>query len=287
MSNEKNDGISSIGFLIPLGAGMLLILGFLALPFLSMIRMSVFKGDGSWAGAANFAKVLSSPYYYRAFANSVIVAGFSSIAGLAAGGIAASALHALPGKWKDRVLLITSMSSNFAGVPLAFGFIVLLGGNGMLTVLFKESGIPLLGNFDLYSWTGLSLVYVYFQVPLCTLLMLPAFDALKKEWREAATLLGAGSAAYWLRIALPVLAPALAGTAGILFANALGAYATAYAMVGSNFSLVPIRIGGLVASNVTLQPELGAALAVVLTLLMGASIALNQGMQGLWKRLSK
>jgi putative spermidine/putrescine transport system permease protein len=280
-------GIRYPGFLVPLAAGCLVLVGFLALPFLAMVRSSLQAPDGSWAGAGNFMKALTSPYYSRSFTNSLAVSAFSAGVGLVLGAAAAAAIHSLPGKWRDRALLVASMSSNFAGVPLAFGYIILLGANGMLTILFQKWGVPGLRDFDLYSWAGLGLVYVYFQLPLCTLLLLPAFDALKKEWKEAARILGATDAAFTLRIALPVLAPALVGTAGILFANALGAYATAYALVGSNFGLVPIRIGSLVAGDVTLQPELGAALAVLLTVLMVASIILNQGMQSMWKRLAK
>jgi putative spermidine/putrescine transport system permease protein len=238
-------------------------------------------------GLANFKRALTSAFYYKAFYNSLLVSLFSAVVGLALGAVAAAALNALPARHKEKLLLISSVSSNFAGVPLAFGFIILLGANGMLTMLFQALSVPLLKSFDLYSWAGLGLVYVYFQIPLCAILLLPAFEALRKDWKEASAMLGASSAAYWRLIALPVLTPALVGTAGILFANALGAYATAYALVGSNFGLVPIRIASLVASNVNLQPELGAALAVLLTLLMAASIGLNQGMQALWRRLTK
>lgn len=275
-------GIRHPGFLVPLIVGGLALTAFLLVPFLSMARSSVRVQDGPWTG--NYAKALSARYYSRPFVNSLIVAGLSTTVALALGAVAAGTLRSLPGTWRDRVLLAASVSSNFSGVPLAFGYIILLGANGMATLAFQRLGVPLFKDFDLYSWSGLSLVYVYFQSPLCVLLLLPAFEALRREWREAATMLGAGRAVYWLRIALPTLAPALAGTAGILFANALGAYATAYALVGSNYGLATIRIGGLVAGDVTLQPELGSALAVMLTALMVASLALNHGMQAIWKR---
>jgi putative spermidine/putrescine transport system permease protein len=288
VSITDRGNIGHPGFLLPLSAAALLLAGFLALPFLSMIRMSFTQPETrGFAGFGNFAYTLTRPYYYRAFANSLAVSLFSCVSGLAFGALAAAALNVLPRPIKEKLLLVASVSSNFAGVPLAFGYIVLLGANGMFTILFQRLGLPGLRSFDLYSWAGLGLVYVYFQVPLCALLLLPAFEALRKEWKEASAILGASAPAYWGHIALPALAPALAGTGGILFANALGAYATAYALVGSNFSLVPIRIGSLVASNVNLQPELGAALAVMLTLLMGLSIGLNQGMQALWRRFTK
>ncbi|WP_268605479.1 ABC transporter permease subunit, partial [Escherichia coli] len=88
----------------------------------------------------------------------------------------------------------------------------------------------LMESFNLYSKSGLLVLYTYFPIPLGVLLLYPAFDALRADWRESAALLGAGPWRYWRHIGLPVLAPALMGTFVILLANALGAYATVYAL---------------------------------------------------------
>ena len=127
------------------------------------------------------------------------------------------------------------MASNFAGVPLAFAFIATLGRTGFVTALIKNLfgvNIYTQTEFDLYSFWGLSLTYMYFQFPLMVLIMAPALDGLKREWREAAEILGASAAQYWLRVALPVLLPSILGSMILLFGNAFGAYATAYASQG-------------------------------------------------------
>ena len=111
-------------------------------------------------------------------------------------------------------------------------------------------------------------IYTYFQIPLAVLLLYPAFEALKKEWQEAAALLGANTTAYWCKIAVPVLMPALLGTLVILFANAIGAYATVYALTSGNFNVVPIRIGALVSGDIFLNPYLASALSLFLIGLM-------------------
>ena len=85
-------------------------------------------------------------------------------------------------------------------------------------------------DFNLYSKTGLIILYTYFQIPLGVLLLYPAFDALRDDWRESASLLGASTWDFWRHIGIPVLTPALLGTFVILLANALGAYATVYAL---------------------------------------------------------
>lgn len=74
-------------------------------------------------------------------------------------------------KLRDFVSAFANMTSNFAGVPLAFAFIILLGFNGALTLLLKQVG--LLEDFSIYSKSGLILVYTYFQIPLGVLLLYP------------------------------------------------------------------------------------------------------------------
>lgn len=217
--------------------------------------------DETWS-LANFREILGAPFYRQAFGNSLGIAFWSSLVALLLALAGAVALKRAGGRLRGLVVAFTSMASNLGGVPLAFAFIIVLGTNGALSLLLREAGV--LGGFDLYSRTGLTLVYTYFQIPLALLLLYPPVDALQDDWQEAAALLGAGRAAYWRLIGLPVLLPAIAGTFILLFANALGAYASAYALMTSNYNLVTIRISTLVAGDIFLEPNLAAALSVLL-----------------------
>ena len=120
------------------------------------------------------------------------------------------------------------------------------------------------------------LVYCYFQVQLGLLILYPALDAVTAEIAEAARLMGAGAVAFWTRIGLPILMPALVGTFVFLFANAMGTYATAYALVGGNANLVTIRIGELMAGDVFSDPHLADALATLLIIVLAGPILLEQ-----------
>ncbi|MNO99795.1 hypothetical protein D3C76_915760 [compost metagenome] len=51
-------------------------------------------------------------------------------------------------------------------------------------------------------------------------------------------------------------------------ANALGAYATVYALTTGNFNVLTIRIAGLVAGDIFLDPNMASALAMILVGLM-------------------
>ena len=62
-------------------------------------------------------------------------------------------------------------------------------------------------GFNLLSFWGLTITYLFFQIPLMILIIMPALDGLKHEWREAAEILGATPAQYWRMVALPILLP--------------------------------------------------------------------------------
>jgi putative spermidine/putrescine transport system permease protein len=117
-------------------------------------------------------------------------------------------------------------------------------------------------GFNLLSFWGLTLTYCYFQIPLMILIIAPAVDGLKREWNEAAQTLGANSFQFWRYIGMPVLWPNLLGTLSLLFANAFGAIATAYALTGSSLNIVPILLYAQIRGDVLHNPGLGAALAL-------------------------
>lgn len=242
-------------------------------PLWWVISNSVYDDDG-WVGLAHYAEILASKFYLQAFENSLSISWWSSVIALVISLFGAASLHRVPGRFRSMVVAVVNMTSNLTGVPLAFAFIIVVGTNGALTLLFRQWG--LLNDFHLYSANGLILLYTYFQIPLGVLLLYPAFDALDDDWQAAAALLGARLWQYWMRVALPVLTPAILGTFILLFANAIGAYASAYALTTGNFNLVPIRIGSLVAGNIFLDPYTAAALSVLLVLLMVVVTAVNQ-----------
>jgi len=233
-------------------------------PLLWVMINSVRTGDG-W-GLANFGEIFGSPFYRQAIRYSLEISLWSSLIGLFIAILGSYSLRQVDSKLRDFVMAFANMTSNFAGVPLAFAFIIILGFNGAITLLLKQAGI--IEDFNLYSKTGLIILYTYFQIPLGVLLLYPAFDALREDWRESAALLGANHWAFWRHIGIPVLTPALLGTFVILLANALGAYATVYSLTTGNFNVVPIRIAGLVSGDVFLDPNMASALAMVLVGLM-------------------
>jgi putative spermidine/putrescine transport system permease protein len=103
------------------------------------------------------------------------------------------------------------------------------------------------------------------------LIITPALEGLKKEWREAADILGATRLQYWRMVALPILFPSILGTMALLFANAFGAVATAIALTGPSLNIAPILLYAQIRGDVLGNPNLGYALAFGMIIITGAA----------------
>ena len=260
---------------------------FLILPTLMLVAQAF---TGAHGATLKYVATLGEGQTLIAFRNSVIVSAAAALVGLVFGGFAAAiVLRPDMPRWvRSLATTFGAVAANFAGVPLAFAFIATLGSLGIITVWLKSIGINLYGmGFSLYSLPGLVLVYAYFQIPLMTIVITPALEALRREWREAAENLGASSWQYWRHVGLPILLPSLLSAFILLFGNAFSSYATPYALTSGNVGLVPVEISNVLSGNVMLSPQTGAALAlgmiVVMIVVMGI-YALAAKRVGRWVR---
>ena len=256
-------------------------------PSANMVLMS-FKptGGGGWT-LANYREILTESMYTAAIKNSVGISLFSSVVAIVFTTVTTYAIVSRSKKLRETFVVIANMTSNFAGIPLAFAYIILLGSSGVLLIFGRRAGIDWLANYNLYSPWGLCIVYLYFQLPMGIILLLPIYDALDKGWRESAELLGASSVQYWRRIGLPVLMPSIVGVFAMMFANAMGAYASAEALTGTGVNLLSIRIANTVTGDIFARPEIGAALSVLLAMILLVNMILGDKLAKRAEKVSK
>lgn len=269
-------------FLLVLAPFALYALAFLLLPAASVLVGAFFNEAGLFT--TSIVASLFQGQFRQAYVNSIEISAATAAAGGIFGLLMAYAAVS-PGSpaWIRTVLTTFSgVAANFAGVPLAFAFISTLGTTGLLTRLLRDQvGLDLYsGGFTLFGFAGLLLTYLYFQIPLMILVIAPAIDGMRREWREAASNLGATGVQYWRYVGLPILSPSLLGATVLLFGNAFAAYATPFALTSGVVNLVPTQIGNVLQGNVLTDPHLGQALSlgmiVVITISMSLYAVLQQ-----------
>ena len=242
----------------------------------SYLVIGSFQNEAGETTLQNYVD-LTAPNIANAFAISIEISLVTAIVGGIFGFLLAYAviLGGLPPFLRDALMTFSGVASNFAGIPLALAFIFTLGQLGIVTVFLKNFGINLYAEgFTIYSKLGLELVYLYFQFPLMVLIIAPAIDGLKPEWREAAENLGASPRQYWQRVGLPILFPTILGTMILLFGNSLGAQATAYQLTSGTLPIVPVMIGAQISGDVLHNTGLGYAMAMGLVFIMTISIVI-------------
>jgi len=260
---------------------------FIFLPSVRLFIGSFTNADGQFT-FENVIELFTQKYILDSYLLSIRISAVTALGGGIFGFLLAYSVTVggLPKSLRSALVTFSGVASNFAGVPLAFAFVATLGRTGFVTAVLKDVfGLNIYdAGFNLYSFMGLSLTYMYFQFPLMVLIMAPALDGLKREWREAAENLGANSMQYWLRIALPILLPSILGAMILLFGNAFGAYATAYALTGGRLPIITIQIGAQVRGDVLHNPNLGNAMAMGMVFIMAISLAGYSWLQGKTER---
>jgi putative spermidine/putrescine transport system permease protein len=256
-------------------------IAFLFVPAAS-VMIGAFQDKANHATFSNIRLLFDHPYidaYKTSIEVSLVTALLGGVFGLL---VAYAAIREGTPRWIRSVLTtFAGVAANFGGIPLAFAFIATIGPLGVVTVWLRNVGWdPTVHGFQLFSRTGVEIAYMYFQLPLMILVIAPAIDGLRKEWREAAANLGAKQWQFWRYIGIPVLMPSLLGAIILLFGNAFAAYATAYSLTAGTVNLVPIMIGNYYTGNVLDNPHLAQALAfgmfVVLAIMMLLYIPLQR-----------
>jgi putative spermidine/putrescine transport system permease protein len=212
----------------------------------------------------NLRTLFDEPYR-TGFKNSIEISLVTALVGGFLGFlIAYSAIRdGTPRFIRPALTTFSAVAANFGGIPLAFAFVATLGTIGVLTQFMADLGWdPYDHGFTLFGKTGIELAYLYFQFPLMVIVIMPAIDGLRREWREAAASLGASSYQFWRHIGVPILMPSLLSAVILLFGNSFAAYATAYGLTAGFVNLVPVQIGFYLSGDVLDDPHLGQALAV-------------------------
>jgi putative spermidine/putrescine transport system permease protein len=239
-----------------------------------MVAVSVGAFQDSSTGGFTMSNVNTAVHgvYLQGFKESIILSVIAAVVPGVFGLLIAYAIHtARRGAFLRQVVVTASgVFANFGGVPLAFLFIASFGSTALVTGWLSDIGVNIYNwGFSLYTLSGVALVYMYFQVPLMVLVILPALEGLRPAWREAAENMGASAWQYWRYVGGPVLLPSFLGCLMLLFGSSLSAYATAEALTTGTIPLTSIQIGSFLNGNVIAgQENVGKALGLGMVLII-------------------
>lgn len=233
---------------------------FFVLPLLSVVR------EAADDHGAAFGRVLTDPVFWAGLRGSLVLGTLAPAFSVVVGFLVALHLARLSAGVRAATLFAISLSLTFSGLVIAYGFILVFGRSGFVTLLLARLGADpaVVGGF-IFSPLGLGLAYSYYLIPRVVLVMLPVLINFDRAQIAAARSLGASAVtAYW-DILVPQVMPALLTAFCLTAAVAIGAYGTALALVGTQVNILPLVLYSKISDAGSDFP----AAAAISILLMG------------------
>jgi len=264
-----------IGWLLAAPALAVLALGF-GLPVLVLLRISLNRTDESGAmqpafGTETYAKLLGDD-----FTTELALATIGLAAGCAALAVAlalpvALAVRAAPPRWRGPLALAAVAPLLVSGTARIIGWLAILGDQGMVNGVLAALGLPAMRLIN--NWTGVRIGLTESLMPYAVLVLLAGLGRLDPRLDEAAATLGAGRARTFLRVTLPLAAPALAAGFALCLVLGVSAFVTPKLMGGGRVFVVATEIFDLALE--TVDWPAAAAMAMLLLGSIGVMILIR------------
>lgn len=218
-------------------------------------------------GGAAFGRLAADRVFWNGLRGTLILGTVAPLFSLVVGFCVALTLSRVAPHLRTTALIAISLPLTFSGLIVAYGFILLLGRAGFVTLLLAKLGFDpaVIGAF-IFSPVGLGLAYSYYLVPRVVLIVLPAITNFDRTQLIAARSLGANAFRSVVEIMLPQILPSLVAAFCLTSAVAVGAYGTALALVGTQVNILPLVLYSKISETGTDLPAASAASLVLVAI---------------------
>jgi len=245
--------------------------------------VAVLIGAFSDRGAA-FGRLAADPVFWNGLRGTLLLGTVAPLFSLTIGFCVALTLARVAPGLRTAALIAISLPLTFSGLIVAYGFILLLGRAGFVTLLLAKLGFdPAVTGAFIFSPIGLGLAYSYYLVPRVVLIVLPAISNFDRSQLAAARSLGAGAFRAVIEVMLPQILPSLVAAFCLTSAVAVGAYGTALALVGTQVNILPLVLYSKISETGTDLPAASAA-SLVLVAICACIVALGEAIRPAGKR---
>jgi iron(III) transport system permease protein len=264
-------------------AALLVVLAFLVLYPVAMLLLGaltntnpVVDGFGVFnLSLGNFITVLGNPNVHLALANSLIACGGGTVLAVAIG-LTFSWIVVRTNTPAKGFIAAASIVPLFVP-PLVAGVAWSILGSpksGLINTMLKWAGID--WRLDLYSMTGLILVFGMYYAPYVYMFTASALRNMDPSLEEAAEISGVGPVRTLFTVTFPLIAPAIISGALLSFIIMLGIYGIP-AVLGTSANIPVLTTYIFTLTN--WSPPLystAAAVAIILMAVTGALVILQQ-----------
>lgn len=216
----------------------------------------------------NYARILSDDFYHRIVERTMLVGALVTGTALLIGYPVALAIARLSPRWRILAMIALMFPLMLSNVVRAYGWIAVLGRQGVVNSVLTSAGIIDAPMALLYSLETVVLGLMTILLPYMIISIANALTSIDRSYAEAAQSLGAGPVRTFIHVTWPLSSPGIAAGLQIVFFLTLSAYVTIALLGGPRFSLL---VSLVYRSAMAFQWTQAAALAfVLLALALGA-----------------
>lgn len=241
--------------------------GFLFWPLLSLGLQSL-SPEGEELSFSLYTEVLLSKHYLSSFWNTFMLSFLSTLIALVICIPAGIYIEGTQGRDRKLLAVALTIPLSLPGIVIGFFVIITFGFTGVIPKLFEM----LTGDRRLafaYTFYGMLLGYVYFQIPRVVLTIRGAVSSISQDVLDSARTLGASTLQTYWHVILPTLKPSIISAASLSMATGFGAFGTA-ATLSRGYRVVPLEIATAFTEN--FQPKLAGAMSIILVLITTAML---------------
>ncbi|MBI3076050.1 MAG: ABC transporter permease [Deltaproteobacteria bacterium] len=222
---------------------------------------------------ANYAKFLASPFYFRILKDTLVMAlTVTGLCVLLGYPVAFSLSRAR--RWKG-ILYLLVLAPFFVSVVIrTYGWMVILGHNGLVNWLLLASGLVTAPVPLIYNYTGILIGVTHIMLPYMVITLEAVLRKIDRSLIEAAQGLGANPWQAFSRVIFPLSLPGLLAGSLLVFALSVSIFTTPSLMGGGRIHLMSTIIYEETMGQVN-WPS-GAMLAWVLLVTTLAVLGLSQ-----------
>jgi putative spermidine/putrescine transport system permease protein len=212
--------------------------------------------------AANYLKFFTSPFYWNVLAKTIWVASVTTALCAFLGLTLAVSIWLTSSRWRGLCVIAVISPLLVSIVTRAFGWMVVLGDNGLINSLLIYLGIFAAPRHMMFTNFAIIVGLVHVFLPLMALPILTSLDRVDRNIPEAASSLGAGALTIGIKILLPLVTPGLVSGITMVFSLTMSSYILPALMGGADSGMITTLIYQQFV--VTFNWQFGAALVAIL-----------------------
>lgn len=221
-----------------LAPALFLLGALLLLPLIYLLRYSALDGDfmiGDVTGPtfANYRDVLSDPFFLSIVGRTFLISFLVSCAALVAGFPLAALIWRAGAAWRSPLTILVLSPLLVSMVASSYGWIVILGTNGVINTALIALGVVSEPVKLLYTNLAIGIGLLHVTLPFMVLTLVASLDRIDAHLAEAAGMLGADRFQTWRHILVPLCVPGIGAGFTLTFALSISAYVTP-AVLGPN-----------------------------------------------------